>query len=91
LSERTRSTPDPARVVPADGAAQEGDALDGAFAGQELGVGEARVVVDGQVQVLPAGPARAVAPVPVDRLPIVQKRAEALDVDMDELARRERS
>ena len=50
---------DPVFVIPAVGAAQEGGAVLLAFGGEELAVGEARVVVDRDVQMLPTGAAGA--------------------------------
>src|SRR5262249_21770370 len=67
--------------------AEEGDAVIRTLAREQLGVGEARVVVDCQVQVLPACLTRAVQAIAEDCLPDRPEAAEPLDVDMEELAR----
>lgn len=74
--------------VPARGAAQEGDRVLGAFRGQQLGVGQARVVVDGDVQELPAGTvAEGAALLRQQRLAWRPEAAQLLDVDVQQLAR----
>src|SRR5215207_5050716 len=78
---------DPALAVPADGAVQEGDAVGRTLASQQLCVRKPGVVVDRQVQVLPAGVARAGESVAVDALADREEAAELLDVDVHELAR----
>src|SRR5215207_3730663 len=79
---------DTSLCVPTDGPAQEGDAVGRALAREQLRVGEARVVVDCQVQVLPAGVTTAVADVGAeDTLADRPEAAQALDVDVHELAR----
>src|SRR6266566_3627346 len=78
---------DAAVAVPAEGAAEEGDAIGGALARQQLCVGQARVVIDREVQVLPAGVTVAREPVAMDALADRPETAELLDVDVNELAR----
>jgi len=73
--------------VPADGALEEGGAVFLALAWQQLGVGEAGVVVDRDVQVLPAGARAALHTVLEDPLADVVETAELLGVDMQQLAR----
>src|SRR5581483_797902 len=73
--------------VPADSAAQKGDAVGRAFAREQFCVGEPGVVVDRQVQVLPAGVAVAGEPVAVDAFADRPEAAELLDVDVHKLAR----
>src|SRR2546422_10596864 len=70
---------DPALAVPGLCPAQEGHAVGGALAGEQLGVGQTRVVVDREVEVLPAGvPVTAAGSGPSARLPKVQKRPSFL-------------
>jgi hypothetical protein len=59
----------------------------GMLAGKELRVGKTRVVVDRQVQVLPAGPARALRAVAEHRLADREEAPEALDGHVQELSR----
>jgi len=73
---------------PADGAAEEGRAGGRRFAREQLGVGEPAVVVDRDVEVLPACAPAAVADLwAEDPLPERPEAAELLDVDVNELAR----
>jgi len=51
--------------VEGDGGVQESDGGWALLVGQHAGEGEARVIVDGDVQSLPAGELRATAPAPV--------------------------
>jgi hypothetical protein len=51
--------------IEGDGGAQKGDSGFGLLVGQHAGEGEAGVVVDGDVQSLPAGELRAAAPTAV--------------------------
>jgi hypothetical protein len=59
---------DPALGVPGDGAAEERDTIGRGLAREQFGVGEPRVVVDREVDVLPAGSPVAIEPVAVDPL-----------------------
>ena len=71
-------------------AGKEAGAADGVAAGEQLGIGEPRVVVDRDVQVLPANPPVALRPAglaaehPLARLP---EAAQLLCVDVQQLAR----
>ncbi len=81
---------------PADGHAVGGEPLAGAgeeagagFTGlgrQQLGVGQPRAVVDGDVEVLPAKPALASGSVAGDAVAEAVDAAELLGVDVDQLA-----
>jgi hypothetical protein len=73
--------------VPREGAGEEGGAVGGAVGAEQLGVGESRVVVDRDVQVLPAGVAAAADAVLEDRLADRPEAAELLRVDMQQLTR----
>ena len=57
------------------------------LAGQHLRVGQAGVVVDGDVQVLPAGPAAAIDPVLEDAFSDHVEAAQLLGIDVHQLAR----
>ena len=72
--------------VPAVGAAEEADTVGWAFAPEQFCVGEAGVVVDREVQVLPAGVAAAGEAISVDPLPDRPETAQLLDIDVHELA-----
>src|SRR5436190_861567 len=79
---------DPALAVPGLCPAQEGHAVGGALAGEQLGVGQTRVVVDREVEVLPAGVPVTAAGLRTERTFAQGPEAtELLDVDVDELAR----
>jgi hypothetical protein len=73
-------------AVVADCPLEEGGAGGAVVGGEQLGVGEPRVVVDRDVQVLPADPARALNTVPEDPLADGPEAAEFLRVDVNELA-----
>ena len=73
--------------IPADRSFPEGGAGVLVLAGQHLGVGQAGVVVDGDVQVLPASPATAIDAIPQDRLSDHVEAAQLLGIDMHQLAR----
>ena len=72
--------------IPGVCAAKERDAIGRALAGQQLAVGQPRVVVDREVEVLPAGAFAAGQAVAEDRLADRSEAAEPLDVHVDELA-----
>jgi hypothetical protein len=78
-------------AVPGARSREEAGARLGVLAGQELGVSEARVVVDSDVEVLPAHtpvavwPSKARTEHTLARFP---EAAEAFGVDVQELARR---
>ena len=65
----TRSTVTPWRANQASARLEEGDGAGLALVGQDLGVGEARGIVDGDVQVLPAD---AACPVTCRRSPVMR-------------------
>src|SRR5213078_4710234 len=73
--------------VPAGGAGEEGGAVLLALSWQQLGVGEAGVVVDRDVQVLPASARAAFDAVLEDPFADVVEAAEFLAVDVQQLAR----
>jgi hypothetical protein len=77
-------------LVPGNGPLKEPDAGLGVLAGQELGVGESRVVVDRDVKVLPADPSvavRAASLVAEHTLARLPEAPEFLGVDVQQLAR----
>src|SRR6516165_3579278 len=59
------------------------------FIGQDFRVGDARMVVDGQMQIFPADPAGVALAGPVAGDPVTDpvELAQLFDVDMDDLAR----
>ena len=64
---------------------EEGDGARGGFVGEELGEGEAGVVVDGDVEVLPAGAADVIAlAVAGDAVAGAHDAGELLDVEVEE-------
>ena len=67
--------------------------VSGRLVGQDLGVGQARGVIDGDVQEFPADAALCCAPRAVAGDPVADAvdPAELLDVDVDQLAGRARS
>src|SRR5262245_45176983 len=71
---------------PGDGALEEGDRAFLALVGQDLGEGEARGVVDADVEEVPADAAFPAAPVTDDAVADAVDPAQLLDVDVDELA-----
>ena len=71
---------------PTDGTVEEAGASLAALVGQDLGVGEARAVVDGDVQVLPAEASLAAGAIAGDAVADAVDAAELLGVDMDQLA-----
>jgi hypothetical protein len=83
----TRSAAMPWRANQASARSRKATAVLLAFARQDLGVGEPRGVVDGDVQVLPADALDAIAPVAGDAVARAGDAAELLGVDVDELAR----
>ena len=66
----------------ASGAVQEGQGIALAVTGPHLGVGQARVVVDGHVHVLPAGAGAAGHPIAGDALADVPETAQLLGVEV---------
>jgi hypothetical protein len=72
---------------PGHGAAKEGAGGLGALTGEHLAVGQARVIVDGHVQVVPAGGAGAADAVAKDALAHLVEAPQALGVHVQELAR----
>ena len=82
----------PMTIEPGDGPGGEPDRAFLAFVRQDLGVGQARGVIDGDVDKLPAG-AALVAPsaaIAADTVADAVGTAELLDIDMDEFARASR-
>lgn len=87
LSKEHALHPDAALSMPPVGAAQEGRAGGGRLARMQLGVGEPAVIVDRDVQVLPARAAAAVADLGTeDALAERPEASELLDVDVQQLA-----
>ncbi len=78
---------DPTLPVPGRRSTQEGDAVGGTLTREQLRIGEPGVIVDRQVQVLPAGVATAGQPVTVDALADRPEATQPLDVDVQELTR----
>ena len=74
-------------AVPGHRTAEERDGILGALGGQQLGVGEAAVVVHRDVEILPAGVRATAHPVLADAFPHLPEPAELLDVDVQQLAR----
>lgn len=74
-------------AVPGERAGEEGGAGVAVFAREDLRVGEARVVVDGNVEEVPASAFAAPATVLEDRLADVPEAVQPLRVDVQELAR----
>src|SRR2546429_4523499 len=72
--------------VEGDGGAQEGDGGFALLVGQHAGEGEAGVIVDGDVQSLPAGELRAAAPPTVATNGDLLIAGHALDVEMQQIA-----
>jgi hypothetical protein len=72
-------------------AGEEGAGAFFALVGQELGIGEAGSVIDGDVQVLPADVARAAGEIAVDGMADAPDAAELLGVDVDQFAGLSRS
>ena len=74
--------------VEGDGGVQEGDGGLALLVGQHAGEGEAGVIVDGDVQSLPAGELRASSPPAVATNGDLLIAGHALDVEMEQVARR---
>ena len=72
--------------VEGDGGAQEGDGGFGLLVGEHAREGEAGVIVDGDVQSLPAGELRAAAPPTVAPNGDLLIAGHALDVEMEQIA-----
>jgi hypothetical protein len=87
LSVSTRSTRIPQRRKEGDGTTQEAGGGRAFLVSEDFDVGEPGRVVDGDVDVLPADPARPGRPIVVDAVARPADPAQLLDVDVDELAR----
>jgi hypothetical protein len=72
---------------PAHRAPKEGAGVICALAGEHLAVGDAAAVIDGHVQVVPAGARRALDAVGEDALADLVKASQALGVHVQQLAR----
>src|SRR5579863_3465428 len=72
--------------VEGDGGVQEGDGSFGLLVGQHAGEGEAGVIVDGDVQSLPAGELRAAAAPAIAPNGDLLVAGHALDVEMEQIA-----
>jgi hypothetical protein len=81
--------PDAVAAEEAQGVDEEGEAGAALLVGVDLGIGQPGVVVDGQVQVLPAdAAARTLAgAIAGDAVADAREATELLDVDVDQLAR----
>lgn len=77
---------DAERCVPRDGAGEETEGRRGRLVGQHFRIREARVIIDGDVHVLPALTARLAAATAVDAMADALDAAELLDVEVHELA-----
>ncbi len=80
---------DPVRLIPGGGPLEEPTTAFGVLSGKQLGIGQTRVIVDGNVQVLPADPPVAVGPAGVRAeraLAWLPKTTEFLRVDVQQLA-----
>jgi hypothetical protein len=73
--------------VESDGGAQEGDGGFGLLVGQHAGEGKAGVIVDGDVQGLPAGELRAAAATAIAAHGDLLIAGHALDIEMEQVAR----
>lgn len=80
-------TCDPARRKPGDCALQEGGAVRAVLRGEHLDIGDARVIVDRHVGVLPAGPGRRLLRIAMDTMAAQAKAPERLDTQVHEIAR----
>jgi hypothetical protein len=74
------------RGEPGGGAIEEAGAAGAARVGQQLGVGKPRGIVDRDMEVLPADPARPVAPIAGDPVAETVDPAELLAVEVEEFA-----
>jgi hypothetical protein len=81
-------TGDAARPIPRDGPSDEAGARGSPLLRQDLDVGQPRVIVDRDVDVLPAGARRALLAVAMHPVPGLVKAPQALDVEMDHVAGR---
>src|SRR5437867_2441579 len=72
--------------IEGDGGAQEGDGGLALLVGEDAGEGEAGVIVDGDVQSLPAGELRAAAPTAIAANGDLLIAGHALDVEMEQIA-----
>ncbi len=72
--------------VESDGGVQEGDGGFTLLVGQHAGEGEAGVIVDGDVQRLPAGELRAAATTAIAPNDDLLIAGHALDVEMEQIA-----
>jgi hypothetical protein len=78
---------DAAALEPGDRASEEARGGRGSFVGQDFGIGEARGIVDGDMDELPADASNASGAVSVDTMADTADTAQLLDVDVDQLAR----
>jgi hypothetical protein len=78
-------------AIPGERAGEEGRARPAVFAGQDLRIGQARVVVDRDVEEVPARAGAAPAAVLEDRLADVPEKVESLAVDWRSSPARSRS
>ena len=72
--------------IEGDGGVQEGDGGFALLVGQHAGEGKAGVIVDGDVQSLPAGELRAATPTTVATNGDLLIAGHALDVEMQQIA-----
>jgi len=77
----------PLRAVPGHRPPEEGDGVIGTLRRQHFGIGEAAVVVDRHVKVLPPRPRTMAHSVLQNALPHRPEAAQLLDVDVQQLAR----
>src|SRR6516225_5238724 len=78
---------DPEALEALDHAAQKAGRTGGALAGEHLGIGEPRAVIDGHEGPLPAGPLHAAAAIAVDAMPDARDPREFLRVDVHQRTR----
>ena len=78
---------DAAVVEPLDGTPEEGSGRGRSFVGEDLGVGHARRVVDGDVDELPPDASRSDRMISVHPVTDTSDTTQLLDIDVDELAR----
>ncbi len=78
-------TADAAVLEPGDRAFEKGDGRRGSFVGQDLGVGHARGIVDGNVDELPADASNASGAISMDAMADTADPAQLLDIDVDQL------
>src|SRR6185369_12440899 len=79
---------DAAGRKPGEGPTEKSGTGRGELVGQHLDVGDATVIIDGHVDILPSHTSRAPLPVAVDAMPHTSDHAERLDIHVDEIAGR---